>query len=118
MKLNRNATRSIIRKRAKAQLVGRQKWREPIGINNSKWYIPKTSEYVVSQSGETGLKVYEPTAHKKVFEQILTQKLGDPYLVDTMSQSLMKNQGGKRRRTRYIRKSKKQKYNKSRKNKK
>jgi hypothetical protein len=104
-KLNRNATRSIIRKRERAQLVGRQKWREPIGINNSKWYIPRTSSYVVSQSSDSGLKVFEPTASKQLFEQVLKQKVGDPFFVESISQSLMKNKGGKRRRTRYIRKS-------------
>jgi hypothetical protein len=99
-KLNRNATKSIIRKRAKAQLVGRQKWREPIGIKNSKWYIPKTSTYLVSQSDQTGLKVYEPTTGKKVFEQVLSQKIGDPYLVSMISEQLMSNKnnnkGGKK----------------------
>lgn len=112
-KLNRNATRSIIRKREKAQLVGRQSWRKPIGIQNSKWYIPRTSSYVVSQSTDSGLKVYEPTASQMIFEQVLKQKVGDPYLVESMSKSLMKNKGGKRRRTRYIRKSKKQNHNKT-----
>ena len=117
-KLNKDGTRSIIKKKAKAQLVGRQSWRKPLSMTNSKWYIPKTSSYVVSQSADKGLKVYEPTASKMIFEQVLKQKVGDPYLVESMSKSFMNNEGGKRRRTKYMRKSKKQKYNKTRKNKK
>lgn len=84
-------------KKARGQLVGRN-IRGQIGPKNSKWFIPKTSEYIRFGSRTNSIKIYKPTAKKLMYEQVLRQKIGDPYLASVMKTKHMIGKGKKQTR--------------------
>lgn len=80
------------------QLIGQTMRVGKLGPKNSKWFIPKTSQYLSFRPRDGDLKVYEPTAKKLIYEQVLRQKTGDPYLASVMKTKHMihKGKGGKK----------------------
>ena len=96
-------------KKTIGQLIGPTMRVGKLGVKNSKWFLPKTSEYVSFGARDRSLKVYKPTAKKLIYEQVLRQKIGDPYLASVMKTKHMvhKGKGGKttKRITRYHYKS-------------
>jgi hypothetical protein len=97
-------------KKTTAQLIGQNMRGRPLGPKNSKWFIPKKSQYLrFGPRNDETLKVYEPTAKKLMYEQLLRQKTGDPNLASVMKTKYMihKGKGGKKYTRRYRKSSKK-----------